>query len=93
MPKGVKNTEEQIIAVLKQADKGVPIQDLCRQQNISITTYYKWKSKFGGMEISDAKRLRSLEDENRRLKQIVANQTLDIEALRALSSKNFLSPR
>ena len=93
MPKGVKNTEEQIIAVLKQADKGVPIQDLCRQQNISAATFYKWKSKFGGMEVSDAKRLRGLEDENRKLKTIVADLTLDNQALRALSSKNFLSPR
>ena len=93
MPKGVKNTQEQIIAVLKQADNGVPIQDLCRQQNISVYTYYKWKSKFGGMEVSDAKRLRGLEEENRKLKTIVADLTLDNQALRALSSKNFLSPR
>jgi putative transposase len=93
MPKGIKNTEEQIIAVLKQADAGVPVQDLCRQQNISTYTFYKWKSKFGGMEVSDAKRLRSLEEENRKLKTIVADLTLDVQALRALSSKNFLSPR
>ncbi len=93
MPKGIKNTEEQIIAVLKQAAAGVPIQDLCRQQNISSATFYKWKSKFGGMEVSDARRLRSLEDENRKLKTIVADLTLDNQALRALSSKNFLSPR
>lgn len=93
MPKGIKNTEEQIIAVLKQADAGVPIQDLCRQQNISVHTFHKWKSKFGGMEVSDAKRLRALEEENRRLKQMVADQALDIQALKALSSKNFLSPK
>lgn len=93
MPKGTKCSEEQIISVLKQADAGVPIQDLCRQNNISTFTFYRWKSKFGGMEVSDAKRLRALEEENRRLKQMVAEQALDIQALRALSSKNFLSPR
>lgn len=93
MPKGRRNTPEQIIAVLKQADAGVSIQDLCRQQNISITTFYKWKSKFGGMEVSDARRLKGLEDENRKLKTLVADLTLDNQALRALSSKNFLSPR
>lgn len=93
MPKGIKNTEEQIIAVLKQADAGVPISDICRQQNISTHTFYKWKSKFGGMEVSDARRLRALEEENRKLKTIVADLTLDVQALRALSSKNFLSPK
>lgn len=93
MPKGRRNTPEQIIAVLKQSDAGVPIQDLCRQQNISITTFYKWKSKYGGMELSDARRLKGLEDENRKLKTLVADLTLDNQALRALSSKNFLSPR
>jgi putative transposase len=61
--------------------------------NISETTIYKWISKFAGMEVSDAKRLRALEDENRRLKHIVADQTLDIQALKALNSKNFLSPK
>ena len=54
MPKGVKHTEEQIIRVLKEADAGVPIQDICRQQGISNATFYKWKSRFGGMEVSDA---------------------------------------
>lgn len=93
MPKGIKNTEEQIISVLKQADAGVPISDICRQQNISTDTFKKWRAKYGGMEVSDAKRLRSLEDENRKLKTLVADLTLDNQALRALSSKNFLSPR
>ena len=93
MPKGKHHTEEQIIGILKQLDAGVPMADICRQQNISNTTVYKWKSKFGGMEVSDAKRLRSLEDENRKLKTLVADLTLDVQALRALSSKNFLSPK
>lgn len=93
MPKGIKNSPEQIIAVLKQADAGMSVSEICRQQNISTHTFYKWKSKFGGMEVSDARRLRSLEEENRKLKTIVADLTLDVQALRALSSKNFLSPR
>ena len=93
MPKGKRHTEEQIIGILKQLDAGTAVADICRQNNISNTTIYKWKAKFGGMEVSDARRLRSLEDENRRLKTIVADLTLDVQALRALSSKNFLSPR
>jgi len=86
-------TEEQIIAFLKRAEAGAKPQDLCREYGISEATYYKWKSKFGGMEVSDARRLRHLEDENRRLKHMVAEQALDIQALKALSSKNFLSPK
>ncbi len=86
-------TEEQIIGFLKRSDAGERYQGLCREYGISEATYCKWKSKFDGMEVSDAKRLRALEDENRRLKQIVADQTLDIQALKALNSKNFLSPK
>lgn len=84
-----RHTEEQIIGVLKQAEAGVKTADLCREHGISAQTFYKWKAKFGGMEISDARRLRALEDENRRLKHIVANQALDIQALKAVCSKNF----
>jgi putative transposase len=61
-------TEEQIIAVLKEADAGIKVQDLCRKHGISDVTYYKWRSKYGGMEVSEARRLKALEDENRRLK-------------------------
>ena len=86
-------TEEQIIAVLKEADAGVKTTELCRRHNVSDAMIYKWKAKYSGMEVSDVRKMRSLEDENRRLKQMVANQALDIEALRALSSKNFLSPK
>ena len=86
-------TEEQIIAVLKEADAGMKTADVCRKHNISDATFYKWKAKYAGMEVSDLRRMRSLEDENRRLKQIVANQALDIEALKALNSKNYLSPK
>jgi len=86
-------TEEQIIGILKKHEQGVKVQDLSREINISETTIYKWIAKFGGMEVSDAKRLRALEDENRRLKHIVADLTLDNQALKALNSKNFLRPK
>lgn len=82
-------TEEQIIGVLKQADAGMKTADLCREHGISDATFYKWKAKFGGMTVSDAKRLRALEDENRKLKQLVANQALDLAALKELTSKNW----
>ena len=84
-----RHTEEQIIGILKQAEAGTKTSDLCREHGISNVTFYKWKAKFAGMEISDARRLRSLEDENRRLKQIVADLTLDNHALKAIASKNF----
>ena len=87
--KGKRHTEEQIIAVLKESEAGMKTPDVCRKHGISEATFYKWKSKFGGMEVSDAKRLRAFEDENRRLKQIVADQALDIQALKAINAKNF----
>ena len=68
--KGKRFTEEQIIKVLKEAEAGKPIPDLCRTHGISQQSFYRWKSKYGGMEVSEAKRLRQLEEENRRLKQI-----------------------
>ena len=82
-------TEEQIIGVLKQAEAGMKTAEICRQHGISAATYYKWKAKFGGLEVSEARRLRQLEEENRRLKQMVAEQALDIQALRAVVSKKF----
>lgn len=82
-------TEEQIIGILKQADAGMKTADLCREHGISDATFYKWKAKFGGMTVSDAKRLKALEEENRRLKHLVADLTLDIQVLKELSSKNW----
>lgn len=87
--RGKRYSEEEIIGILKQADAGVPIAEVCRTSGISSVTFYKWKTKFGGMQVSDAKRLKSLEDENRRLKHIVADLTLDNQALKAVVSKNF----
>ena len=75
-------TEGQIIGVLKQAEAGLPVKELCRQHGISEATYYNWKSKYGGMTESEAQRLRALELENAKLKRIVADQVLDISALK-----------
>jgi len=82
-------TEEQIIAVLREAESGVAVKELCRRVGISAVTFYRWKSKFVGMDISEIRRLRLLEDENVRLKKIVAQQVLDIDALKAVVSKKW----
>ena len=82
-------TEEQIIGVLKQAEAGIKTAEICRQHGISSATFYKWKGKYGGLEVSEARRLRQLEDENRRLKQIVADLTLDNRALKTVLAKKF----
>jgi putative transposase len=84
-----RHTEEQIIAVLKDAQAGVGVQDLCRKHGISDATFYKWRAKYAGLEVRDVKKLRQLEDENRRLKQMVADQALDIQALKAINAKNW----
>ena len=81
-------TEEQIIGILKQHEAGVKTADLCREHGISAATFYGWKSKFGGMDVSEATRLRQMEDENRRLKQLVADLSLDKEMLKAVIRKN-----
>lgn len=82
-------SEEQIIGVLKEAEAGIKPADLCRKHGLSEQTFYRWKAKYGGMDVSDAKRLRALEDENRRLKLMVANQALDIEILKAVNAKKW----
>lgn len=82
-------TEEQIIATLKQVEAGTKVQDVVRKLGVTEQTYYRWKAKYGGMEASDAKKLRALEDENRRLKQMVAEQALDIQGLRAVVAKKW----
>ena len=81
-------TEEQIIGVLQEAATGVKIPDLCRQHGISDGTFYAWKAKFGGLTVSEARRLKALEEENRRLKQVVAEQVLDNQALKLVLAKN-----
>jgi putative transposase len=82
-------TEEQIIQVLKAAEAGEKPADLCRKHGISEQTLYRWKAKYGGMNVSEARRLKQLEDENRRLKHAVADLTLEAQALRAALSKKW----
>jgi len=87
--KAKRYTEEQIIAVLREGDAGARVADLCRKYGMSDATYYNWKAKYVGLTVSELKRLKALEEENRRLKQIVGEQALDIRALKELLSKNF----
>jgi len=87
--KARRYTEEQIIAVLREGEAGARVADLCRRYGMSDASYYNWKAKYAGMTVSDLRRLRALEAENRRLKQIVAEQALDNLTLKELLSKNF----
>ncbi|AVC47733.1 putative transposase [Rhizobium leguminosarum] len=82
-------TEEQIIGVLKEQEAGAKAADLCRKHGISEATFYNWKAKYGGMEVSEAKRLKALEDENTRLKKLLAEQMLDAAALCELLAKKW----
>ena len=82
-------SEEQIIAILKEQEAGMPTADMCRKHGISSATFYKYKSKFGGLEVSDARRLRRLEQENARLKKLLADQMLDNAVLKDLASKKW----
>lgn len=87
--RGQRHSEEQVIAILKQAEGGMKTAEVCRQHGISEQTLLRWKAKYGGMEVSDAKKLKLLEDENRRLKHVVAELTLDNRALKDVLSKNW----
>ena len=87
--KGKRFTEEQIIRILHEAEAGLSVADLCRKHNCSEQSFYRWKSKFGGMDVSEAKRLRELEQENSELKKIVAEQTLDIRMLKNVNSRKW----
>ncbi len=82
-------TEEQIVGILKEHEAGVGTEELCRRHAISQQTFYRWKAKYGGLETGDAQRLKALEDENRRLKRLVADLTLDNAALKDVLSKNW----
>ena len=82
-------TEEQIIGILRESEAGAKVGDLARKYGVSEGTYYNWKAKFGGMEVSDAKRLRALEDENGKLKKLLADSMLDNAALKELLSKKW----
>jgi putative transposase len=82
-------TEEQIIGALKEHAAGLSAAELCRKHGISDATFYKWRSRYGGMEISDARKLKALDDENRRLKKLLAESMLDVSTLREMLGKNF----
>ena len=82
-------TEEQIIAILREQEAGVPTADVCRRHGVSSATFYKWKAKFGGLDVSEAKRLKALEDENAKLKRMLADAMLDNVALKDLLGKKW----
>ena len=82
-------SNEQIIAILREQEAGRSTAEVCRKHGVSNATFYKWKAKFGGMEVSEAKRLKTLEDENRKLKKLLAEQVMDNATLREMLTKNF----
>ncbi len=82
-------SEEQIIRILKRVELGQSLADVCREEGISDATYYRWKAQYGGLEVSQLRRLRQLEDENRKLKQLVADLSLDNRALKDITAKNW----
>ena len=87
--RGKRFSEEQIVRILKAAESGMSTEDLCREHGISRATFYNWRKKYGGLEVSDAKRLKSLEDENRRLKKLVADLSLDKQMLQDVLSRKW----
>lgn len=87
--KSSRFTESQIVSILKEADAGRPVKEVCRQHGISDATYYKWKSKYGGMEASDLKRVRELEAENAKLKRLFADMALENAAMKDLIAKKL----
>ena len=87
--KNTKFNEAQIVSILKKHEGGVTAGELCRTHMISEATFYRWKAKYGGMEVSDVKKMKALEDENAKLKKIIANQSLEIYAIKDLLEKKF----
>jgi putative transposase len=84
-----KFSEEQVIGILKEHEAGLTASEICRKYGISDATFYKWRSRYGGMEVSDARRLKALEEENRKLKKLLAESMLDVATLREMLGKNF----
>ena len=84
-------TEEQIIGILREQEAGVATAEVCRRHGVSSATFYKWKAKFGGLDVSEARRLKALEDENAKLKKLLAEQMLDLAAMKDLVAKNVWS--
>jgi putative transposase len=84
-----KFSEEQIIGILREAEGDTPVKAVCARHNVSEPTFYKWRSKYGGMDVNEARRLRSLEEENGRLKRLVADQAVQIQILKEVNSKKW----
>ena len=82
-------TEEPIIAILREQEAGVTVTELCRKHGVSSPTFYKWKAKFGGLDVSEARRLKALEDENAKLKRLLAERDLEVDALKELLAKKW----
>jgi len=80
-------TEEQIIGMLREAEAGAEVREICRREGVSRETFYRWRRKYGGLEVSEARRMKALEDENRRLKRLVADQALNLQVLKDLLGK------
>ena len=87
--KGSRFTEEQIIGILREQESGAKTADVCRRHGVSSATFYKWKAKYGGLDVSEARRMKSLEDENRRLKKLLAETMLDNAILKEINSKKW----
>lgn len=87
--KKTRFTEAQIVSILQQQEAGKSVKDISREYGISDATFYNWKAKYGGMQVSDVKRMKDLEEENSRLKRIVANQTLEIDAIKTVLEKKY----
>ena len=84
-----RKSESQIITLLKKAEAGIPVAELCRQEGVSVSTFYSWRAKYGGMEVSEAQRLKELEEENRRLKQMYAELMLDHQVAKHIIEKKL----
>ena len=84
-----KYSEEQVIGILKEHEAGLSTAEICRKYGVSHATFYKWRGKYGGMEVSDARKLKALEEENRKLKKLLAESMLDVSTLREMLGKNF----
>ena len=84
-----KFSEEQVIGILREAEGDTPVKAVCAKHNISEATFYKWRSKYGGMDVNEARRLRALEDENGRLKRAVADLTVQVQILKEVNSKKW----
>ena len=87
--KGKRYSEEQIVRILKEVEGGQSVAEVCREYGVSEQSVYRWRTKYGGMEVSDVQRLKHLEEENRRLKRLVADQALDIQLLREVNAKKW----